>query len=270
MAFLRIDRAIENHWIYQDAEYFKVWFEILIRSRFSKETEKRMVEGELIDINYAQFIYGRIKWSERLGVSERRLRTLFDRLIKEGMIQLVSKHRKCTVYFVVNFEKYNSKNDQQSDQQQDQSGRGISDTGDQQSDLKATSERPADDQLTTTQEELKKVKKVKKVKEEVIKTLYATNILLTEDEYKKLCFEYTEPFAKACIEYLASYKIEKGYETKSDYLTLRRWVKDAVKKTFKEVKHGEAFQQGNSTGTTEQPKGKVYPSKYESEAALVQ
>src|SRR5690242_4478953 len=103
MAFIGIDRAIENHWIYQDPEYFKVWFEILIRTRYGKDTERKLIEGELVTIEYGQFVFGRIKWSERLKVSERRIRTLFEKLINDGMIELVLKYRKCTVYKVVNY-----------------------------------------------------------------------------------------------------------------------------------------------------------------------
>lgn len=182
MGFIGIDRAIKDHWIYQDAEYFKVWFEILISTRYGKSTEKRLIEGELVTIEYGSFVFGRIKWSDRLKVSERRIRTLMDKLIKNEMIELVLKYRKCTVYKVVNYAKYHVKNDQQTDQQEDQSQQGESGFSDQQNDHPATSERPADDQRATTQEQSKQSKKGNKVKKE---TLYTDDFNSFWDNFPK-------------------------------------------------------------------------------------
>lgn len=62
-----------------------------------------------------------------------------------------------------------------------------------------------------------------------------SNVKLTEAEYKKLVASYGKQKAEECIAYLSSYKIEKDYKTKSDYLTILRWVSSAVdeKKTGK-------------------------------------
>lgn len=54
------------------------------------------------------------------------------------------------------------------------------------------------------------------------------NILLTDTELYKLVEEFTAEKTKRAIEYLSSYKVEKGYKSKSDYLTLRRWVYKAL------------------------------------------
>jgi hypothetical protein len=70
----------------------------------------------------------------------------------------------------------------------------------------------------------------RKVKVKEVKNHYAQNITLTEDEHRKLCGEYGDIMTQAIISYLDSYKVEKAYKTKSDYLTIKRWVVDAVKK----------------------------------------
>lgn len=64
----------------------------------------------------------------------------------------------------------------------------------------------------------------------ILKIEYGENVKLTADEYSKLYSEFGEVETDKAIKYLADYKIEKGYKTKSDYLTLRRWVFDAIKK----------------------------------------
>jgi hypothetical protein len=76
-----------------------------------------------------------------------------------------------------------------------------------------------------------KVKVKEKVKEN-IKDKYGTigNVLLTGDEYQKLVEKYGASKTGRAIEYLDSYISEKGYKTKSHYLTITRWVMDAVSK----------------------------------------
>jgi hypothetical protein len=56
------------------------------------------------------------------------------------------------------------------------------------------------------------------------------NIKLSQEEKEKLDTKYTQEQTKRAIEYLSCYKKEKNYKTKSDYLTLRRWVFDAISK----------------------------------------
>lgn len=55
-------------------------------------------------------------------------------------------------------------------------------------------------------------------------------VTLTDEEYTKLINEYGEETAHKAIEFLDSYIAEKGYKSKSNYLTIRRWVIDAVSK----------------------------------------
>ena len=57
------------------------------------------------------------------------------------------------------------------------------------------------------------------------------NVKLTSKEYNKLITDNDLDIVTQAIEYLSSYKIEKDYKTKSDNLTIRRWVIDAVSKT---------------------------------------
>lgn len=162
MAFIGIDRGIVNHWIYEDAEYFKVWFEMLYRARYSQEPETKLIDGILVEMNYGEFIYGRTKWSERLKISERRLRTLIDKLQRDNMIESVTKFPRFTVYRIINYAKYN----QQNDQQEDQSGQGIPDFDDHPNDQRPTSRRPAGDQRATTKEQgINKVNKSNKGKQ---------------------------------------------------------------------------------------------------------
>jgi hypothetical protein len=70
------------------------------------------------------------------------------------------------------------------------------------------------------------VKAEKKIK-------FKENILLTKKEHSQLVTEFGEKHVTDFYEYLAAYKIEKSYKTKSDYLTIKRWVVDAILKQNK-------------------------------------
>lgn len=159
MAHIRIDRDIRNHWIYRDPEYFIVWFEMLCCARFSREPKTDMQGDEIYTINYGEFMFGRISWSQRLNVSEQRLRTLLKKLVKEDMIQLVSKHRRFSIYKITNYEKFNHQNNQQENLDTE----AFSGDSNQQINRDSTSSQPAANQQLTTKEECKEgSKKVKK------------------------------------------------------------------------------------------------------------
>ena len=60
------------------------------------------------------------------------------------------------------------------------------------------------------------------------------NVLLTDKEYEKLKNEFSE--ADEAIEFLSAYIAEKGYKSKSHYLTIRRWVIKAVREQAEKPK----------------------------------
>ena len=165
--FLRISRCIIDHWIYQDAEYFKVWFEMLFRARYSTEPVTKLVYGQLVTLNRGEFIFGRQSWSKRLGISEQRLRTLIDKLIQDNMIEVVKKYNKFTIYRIVNYEKYN----QHTNQQEMAENQYIQNSNNLQTNQQTTYNQPTNNLQVTTKEESNKVNKVNK-------DIY----ILTEDE----------------------------------------------------------------------------------------
>ena len=54
------------------------------------------------------------------------------------------------------------------------------------------------------------------------------HVLLTDDEYGKLCMEYGEEKTEKAIKYLDEYIEMKGYKAKSHYLCMKKWVFGAV------------------------------------------
>jgi len=88
-----------------------------------------------------------------------------------------------------------------------------------------------------TQEDVQEKKQVIKHKHGSLK-----NVLLTDDELSRLNTDFGEIKTKQAVEYLSTYKAEKDYKTKSDNLTLRRWVFDAISKRKTDSPHYEPLQ----------------------------
>ena len=104
--FIKLHRSVRKHWVFSDPEYFIVWIEMLMVAKFEKEPKSETYEGTLYTLNYADFIFGRPSWSKRLGISEQRLKRLVKKFLDDGMIKLVKKHNKFTIYHINNYEKY--------------------------------------------------------------------------------------------------------------------------------------------------------------------
>jgi len=83
--------------------------------------------------------------------------------------------------------------------------------------------QPQSDSNAIKERKGKEIKEIKEIK-------YRDNISLLEKEKIKLDLEFGEDIVQKCFDFLSSYKVEKSYKTKSDYLTIKRWVVDAVKK----------------------------------------
>lgn len=149
--YIGISREITDHWVYKDADHFKVWFEMLYRARYIKEPKTDYIDGHLVTLEYGQFIYGRVSWSVRLKVGEQKLRTLIKKLLGDQMIERVKDYPKFTVYFIKNYEKYNH--------QESLQNKGADDSANQQ----PTSSQPAANQQLTTYKESNKENKGNKV-----------------------------------------------------------------------------------------------------------
>lgn len=104
-----------------------------------------------------------------------------------------------------------------------------------------------DCEMPTTYFKTSAIKEIKEIKGKEIKgnkIYYRDNISLSEKENTNLITEYGENAVSELYDYLSAYKIEKSYKTKSDYLTIKRWVVDAVKKHNKTgfSKNGNTYQ----------------------------
>jgi len=193
--FVPVDRDIVNHWIYKDAEYFKVWFEMLHRARYAVDPKVDIEKGQVYTINQGEFMFGRPSWSERLGISEQRLKTLMKKLIDHNMISLTITYRYFSIYKLTNYEKYRKSN-QQNNQQKHLEPQGFETLTNQQTNLLSTSCYPAANLLSTTKEERsnteeKKKDSLKDISAQIkdLRSSYSESMVIVLDEYLKFIAE---------------------------------------------------------------------------------
>lgn len=80
-------------------------------------------------------------------------------------------------------------------------------------------------------ERMKELNNVNSITPKETKKIYGSfkNVKLTDKEHARFIEEFGEANTNKVIEHLSAYKEEKGYKTKSDNLTIRRWVLDACR-----------------------------------------
>lgn len=152
-----------------------------------------------------------------------------DQLVKEERLKIESTELG-TLFTVVNYDEY-----QGFDRYKKESENGAR-TAREHSENSPRTERERSENNNNNVNKDKNDKKDKK-KDIIPKISFAESVELTQIEYDRLVSEFGEDITKRAIDYLSSYKAEKGYKTKSDNLTIRRWVIDAVTKQ----RGGKAF-----------------------------
>ncbi len=141
--FLPLNRDILDHWVYQDKDYLRVWLHILLSAQFLEKENRILHNGYWITQNYGDFIFGRIAWSKKLGVSEQRLRTIMKKFEAEGMIEKSASNQRATLYSVANYSKFNRRVIQQSNQRDSPEQQPSSDVPTSEITTESTSDQPA-------------------------------------------------------------------------------------------------------------------------------
>ncbi|EIF6157048.1 hypothetical protein QDR11_14895 [Clostridium perfringens] len=101
--FIKLDRAIFEHWIFQDAEKFKAFVDLIQLMRFKDET--LIIGNDVITIPRGSFYTSELKLAERWGWSRKKVRSYIDLLSKEGML-IKKGTTKGTMLTLVNYDFY--------------------------------------------------------------------------------------------------------------------------------------------------------------------
>ncbi|GEM_PF-3557652 len=112
--WISLQRSMQSHWVFQESDLLKFWVALLMEANW--ETKTKLFNKKLITVERGQVIFGRKVWSERLSISETKLRRYIDMLVNDHMIdqQTTSQYSMITV---LNYEKYQYNNQQTTSKQ---------------------------------------------------------------------------------------------------------------------------------------------------------
>ena len=101
--WISLHRCIQDHWIWQDANRFKWWIDLLLRA--NNKDAKVLIDGSLMECKRGQFITSLGKLAEEWMVSRNTVRRFLDALESDTMIVRKSTH-KLTQITICNYDSY--------------------------------------------------------------------------------------------------------------------------------------------------------------------
>jgi hypothetical protein len=101
--WIKIDRSIQDHWIWQDPIKMRCWVAMLLNASHSHQ--KVLIGGELVECHRGQIVASLRQLSETFMMNKDSFRHFLSILIKEKMISLES-YTKFTRITICNYEGY--------------------------------------------------------------------------------------------------------------------------------------------------------------------
>lgn len=108
--WIKLHRQIKEHWIWEDAERFKWWMDILMSS--NHKDKKMMLTGGISTVKRGSFHTSEKKLSERWNISRNRVRRFIELLESDNMI-ITKKSKNGTTIEVCNYGIYQGKEDEE-------------------------------------------------------------------------------------------------------------------------------------------------------------
>lgn len=101
--WIKIHRDISKHWIFQDANKFKWWIDLLLNA--SHEDNKFLLGDRLIEVKRGQQIISLSFLANRWETSKRTVLRFLTLLESDGMCNRIT-HQKVTILTICNYESY--------------------------------------------------------------------------------------------------------------------------------------------------------------------
>lgn len=220
--WIKLHRKIRDNPIFNDHQLLRLWM-ICLTEATHKERDQ-IIGKQTVKLMPGEFVTGRYDITDlyNSGLKNKDKvkgeKTVFRWLetLESGGFLTIKKTNKFSIISIDKWDFY----------------QGNDSDDDQENDHQMTIKRPSNDHQMTTNNNVKNLENEKNDKKKDImpKLSFSESVKLTQAEYDRLVSEFGEDVTKRAIDYLTSYKAEKGYKTKSDNLTIRRWVIEAVTK----------------------------------------
>ncbi len=84
--FIKLNRALRQHWVATDPEVLSLWIHILLEAAY---TGKRKLErGTLVDLSPGQVLFKGLNWAEQTGIHKDKLYRTLQKFRDDGMIEI--------------------------------------------------------------------------------------------------------------------------------------------------------------------------------------
>ena len=107
--WIKLSRDITKHWIFQDAEFFKWWFDLLTMAAWNDH--KVMYDAHLFTLKRGQTIASISYLSERWGRNRKRIIRFLQLLEKDGIITRAVRDRQTSILTICNYGRYQEQGD---------------------------------------------------------------------------------------------------------------------------------------------------------------
>ena len=208
IGWIKLNREIMDHWIFQDAEYFRAWVMMLMMANHDGTTI--LVDKVPVKIQRGSFYSSILSLSGQLKWSRKRTTRFIDMLEAEKMVT-TKRTANGTTFCIVNYSKY-------------QAGGTTDATTD--STARGTTRGTTDG--TTRGTETRMIKNDKNDKKHIVPVRHKygahQNVLLTDEEYKKIQEEFPTDY-ETRIDDLSYYMKSKGKTYKDHLATIRNWAR---------------------------------------------
>lgn len=114
--WIKIYRNIQEHWIWEDAQRFKWWIDLILMA--NHKDKKLLLGGELVVIKRGSFHTSELKLAERWDVDRKTVRRFLELLENDHMIY-VNRTTKGTTIEVSNYKDYQGVFDDEKSNQRD-------------------------------------------------------------------------------------------------------------------------------------------------------
>lgn len=101
--WIKIHREIKDHWIFQDAEKFRWWIDMLFLASY--EDNRMLIKNQLVEIKRGQFIGSISFFTKRWNASKDRVINFLKLLHSNGMIDKKSD-KNITIITICNYDYY--------------------------------------------------------------------------------------------------------------------------------------------------------------------
>jgi hypothetical protein len=195
--WLKLNRSILDHWVYQDAEIFKAWIAILAKVNYAEA--KVLIGGNVLICGRGEALFSLDNWARIFGKgwNKSKVRRFFKLLESDNMIVTKNEY-KTTRLTVCKYESYQGKRN--ADETEVKHRRNASET-----------------HLTPREEE-----EENKEEKEVYRKI--AHLSLSVDEKDRILEEgYTLEQLDSILDSIENYKGNKNYTSLN--LTARKWLK---------------------------------------------